>query len=321
MKKLSLLAMVALTLLARGALADSLKVAVPQKGNWDTGFVDYAIRQGFFKPENLDVETIYTQGGSQTIQAVISGSVDLAVGTGTLGIVGAFSKGAPMRIISAEMTGASDLFWMVRPDSPIHTLKDVGGHSIAYSEAGSSSNLVLLALLHQAGVTNAKTVAVGGVPNSLTQLMSGQIDVGWSAVPLNLQAVNEGKLRIVGRGGDAQVFQNETVRVNFTTASVAENKKDALERFNRVYVKAINWAYSDPKAIDYLMEGTGVSREVAEQTIRDYLPKTAMQPYEVRGLDQILQQAADFKFTPRLMTKAEMAPLLANMIKPEGSSK
>ena len=83
MKKLSLLAAAAFAFLAQSATAETLKVAVPQKGNWDTGFVDYAIRQGFFKPEGLDVETIYTQGGSQTIQAVVSGSVDIAVGTGT----------------------------------------------------------------------------------------------------------------------------------------------------------------------------------------------------------------------------------------------
>ena len=39
-----------------------------------------------------------------------AGSVDLAVGTGILGVIGAYAKGAPLRVISAEMTGATDFF-------------------------------------------------------------------------------------------------------------------------------------------------------------------------------------------------------------------
>ena len=313
MKKLSLLA-AALCILASAANAESLKVAIPQKGNWDTGFVDYAIRQGFFKPEGLEVETVYTQGGSQTIQAVVSGSVDIAMGTGTLGIIGAYAKGAPVRVLSAEMTGAGDLFWYVRADSPIKSLQDIGGHTIAFSEAGSSSNLVLLALLQQAGITNAKPTSVGGVPNSLTQTMSGQIDAGWSSVPFNLQAAQDGKLRIIARGSDAKAFQDETIRVNFTTQAVLDGKKDALERFNRVYAKTLDWAYSDPKAIDYLMEGTGVARPIAEQAIHEFIDRASVQPYEVRGQDLLLKQAADFKFTPRLLTQDDLKPLLAGMI-------
>ena len=81
---------------------DSLKVVIPQKGNWDTSIVDFGIKQGFFKAEGLDVEEIFSQGGANTEQAVISGSADFAMATGTLGIISAYVKGAPIRIISAE---------------------------------------------------------------------------------------------------------------------------------------------------------------------------------------------------------------------------
>ena len=95
-------------------------------------------------------------------------------------MIGAYVKGAPVRVISAQMTGAGELYWYARADAGIKTLKDAEGKTIAFSSPGSSSNLILLALLRQAGV-NAKTLAAGGAPATLTQVMTSQIDVGWAA--------------------------------------------------------------------------------------------------------------------------------------------
>ena len=77
---------------------------------------------GFFKEAGLEVEVFYTEGGAQTIATVASGSVDIAMSNGILGAIGAYVKGGdatPYRIISAEMTGANELFWWVKADSPI----------------------------------------------------------------------------------------------------------------------------------------------------------------------------------------------------------
>ena len=40
-----------------------------------------------------------------------------------MGVLGAYSKGAPVRVISAETTGANDLYWYVKADSPIKSLQ------------------------------------------------------------------------------------------------------------------------------------------------------------------------------------------------------
>jgi len=90
---------------AYSAQAETFKIAIPQKGDWDSMMAEYGVEQGFFKAEGLDVDVTYTDGGATTEQAVISGSVDLAMSTGILGIISAYTKGAPIRIISAEMLG------------------------------------------------------------------------------------------------------------------------------------------------------------------------------------------------------------------------
>jgi NitT/TauT family transport system substrate-binding protein len=119
---------------------DTLKVAAGQRGNWDTTISEVGQRAGIFKKHGIVLEILWTQGGGETQQAVISGSVDIGVAPGIMGVLSAYSKGAPVRIIGAETTGAADLYWYVPSNSPIKTLKDTDGKTIAYSTNGSSTH-------------------------------------------------------------------------------------------------------------------------------------------------------------------------------------
>ena len=113
--RLALVAALATTCSA--ALADdTLKLAVGQRGLWDTSISDVGQRAGIFKKHGLTLEILYTQGAGETQQAVISGSVEIGVGVGIMGVLSAYSKSAPVRIIAAEITGAGDLFWYVKAD-------------------------------------------------------------------------------------------------------------------------------------------------------------------------------------------------------------
>ena len=158
---------------ASGASAETLKVAVAQRGFWNSSFIEFGVKQGFFKETGLDIDILYTEGGASTLTPVIAGSIDIAMTNGTLGAIAAYAKGMPVKIISAEATGAPDAFWYARPESGIKSLADTAGKTVAFSSPGSSTNLILLQLLQQAKVA-PKMVATGGAPGTLTQVMSGQ---------------------------------------------------------------------------------------------------------------------------------------------------
>ena len=64
--------------------------------------------------------------------SVITGLSVLGIAAGVMGVMSAYSKGAPVRVIGAETTGAGDLYWYVKADSPIKTLKDTDGKVLAY---------------------------------------------------------------------------------------------------------------------------------------------------------------------------------------------
>jgi NitT/TauT family transport system substrate-binding protein len=299
--------------------AEKLKVAVPQKGFWDSSWVEFGEAAGFFKEAGLEIEVFYTEGGAQTIATVASGSVDIAMSNGILGAIGAYAKGGdatPYRIISAEMTGAHELFWWVKADSPIKTLKDAGeGKTVAFSSPGSSSNLILLTLLKQAG-SKAKPTPVGGAPASYTQTMTGQIDVGWSVVPFALQDVNDGKARIVARAREATELLNQTIRVNLANVTSLKTKREAITKFMQVIQKSIDWGYSNPQAMEIFARNMKVSNAIAKQAVDEFYPKSAMQIGEIKDLDRSLKDALDYKFLTAPKTPKDIAGLIDIVYKP-----
>src|ERR1700731_5156926 len=119
----------------------------------------------------------------------------------------------PVKTTSANAPAPADAFWYARPDSGITRLAHTNGKRVAFSSPGPSTNLILLQLVNQAKVT-PKLVATGGAPATLTQVMSGQIDVGWSVPPFVLQQLAAAKLAIIAKGSDAAAIANQTIRVN-----------------------------------------------------------------------------------------------------------
>ena len=297
------------------AQAETLKVAISQKGFWDSSFVEFGEIAGFFKEAGLEIEPFYTDGGAATLTTVLSGSADIGLSNGLLGVIGAYVKGAPVRVISAQMTGAGELYWYARAESGIRSLKDAAGKTFAFSSPGSSSNLVALALLKQAGV-DAKLVATGGVPATLTQVMTGQIDVGWSVVPFGLQNVMDGKAVIVARVSDLPELAGQTIRVNIAGPATLAQRRDAVVRFMRAYARAIDWAYSDPRAIDRFAENMKVPRAIAQRAVDEFYPKTGLQIAEIRGLEQTLKDALEFKYIAAPKTPPEIAGLFDLVYRP-----
>jgi len=288
---------------------DTLKLAIGQRGNWDTSVAEIGQKLGIFKKYNLVLEPLYTQGGGETQQAVISGSVDIGVAAGVMGVMSAFSKGAPVRVIGAETTGAQDLFWYVPATSPIKSLKETDGKTIAYSTNGSSTNGIVTAFVKQFNV-KAKPVATGGPSSTLTQVMSGQVDVGWSAPPFGLDQLDEKKIRIIASGNDADVFKGQTVRLLIANAQALQAKKPVIDRFMKAYRETIDAMYADPNALKVYAEFVGITEAKAKRTRDDFFPKASIDPDKVVGLDSIVQDAVTFKFTAAPLTKEQLAELM-----------
>jgi NitT/TauT family transport system substrate-binding protein len=288
---------------------DQVKLAVGAPGNWDTCIPEVGQRAGIFKKHGLALELLYTQGGGETMQAVISGSVDIGIAAGTAAAMGAFAKGAPVRILAAGTTGTSDLYWYVPAASPIRTFRDTDGKSVGYSTNGASTHTTLLALIKHFGVS-AKPIASGAAAVTLTQAMSGQIDVGWASPPFGIRELDEGKTRIVARGSDAPSTRDQTVRVHIVNAAALAQRKDVFVRFMRAYRESHEFLYGSPDGVKHYAQYGKVSESLATRIRDEFMPKDALSPDRVSGIEAITQDAITFKVLQAPLTAAQLADLI-----------
>jgi len=287
---------------------DTLKVAIPQRGAWDAGIAELGQRGGIFKKHGLNLEILYVQAGPESIQAVIGGSMDIATAAGVSAAFGTFAKGAPIRIIGSEMIGGPELYWYVPTNSPIQIVEDFNGKTVAYSLTGSSSHAALLALIAQYKLT-AKPTSTGNIAATITQTMTGQVDVGFGAAPFGLDLVEDGKIRIIATGDDVVSLRTRTVRVNLTNVSTLQKRRDAIVRFNRAYEETIDWMYSDPAALKHYGDYSNLPEKIVLR-VRKLVPKDALKTGRVEGTEQIMADAVAGKFIPAPLSAEQLKELI-----------
>src|SRR5262249_36804393 len=117
------------------------------------------------------------------------------VGVGTIGVLRAYAKGAPVRVIGAGTTGTAN-YLDVQANSPIKTVKDINGKTIAYWTSNPSSRYDVFDLIKQFGL-KARPTAIGGAAATFNQVMAGRVDVGWAEAPFGVEAIEQGKIRVV----------------------------------------------------------------------------------------------------------------------------
>jgi NitT/TauT family transport system substrate-binding protein len=287
---------------------DALKIAVGQRGGWEQCVSELGQSAGIFKKHGLTLDVLYTQGSGETIQIVLSGSLDVGIGPGTHAVFGAFSKGAPIRMTGASFTGARDQLYYVRADSPIRSMKDADGKSIGISTSGSSSHMLALALAKHSGV-NLVPQATGNYSATLTQVMTKQVDIGFAQAPFALDAVEDGRIRLVAKGADIPEVQNQSIRAWITHASTLERRRDALKRYVTAYRETLDWLYSSPDAAKAYAAWSGLPERLARQA-PDYITKDSIDPIRIVGLEDMMADAVKFKYIPSPLTREQLASLV-----------
>ena len=301
----ALLAASLAALLAGGARADdSLKIAIGQRGGWEQSVSELGQNKGFFKKHGLALELLYTQGSAETLQSVISNSVDIGIGLGTHSFLGAFLKGAPLRGVGASFTSADEQYYYVAADSAVQSIKEADGKSIAISTNGSASNMFALHLARHFGVT-LKPQPAGNYTATLTQTLTKQVDIGFSQAPFNLNYVDEGKIRIVARGSEVPALRDMTSRLIVVSASNLQTRRDVLKRYMAAYLETLDWMYSDPAAIDAYAAWSGLAKALAARA-PEYMTKPNMTPTRISVMAGIMDDAVKFKYIPAVLNDEQL---------------
>jgi NitT/TauT family transport system substrate-binding protein len=287
---------------------DLVRVAVPQRGTWETSVPDLGDKSGIFAKHGIKLEILYTSGGGETMQALISGGIDVAISTGAAALFAAYAKGAPVRPIGTSVTGAREIFWYVKADSPIKSLKDAAGKTMAFSALGSSSNLATLRIIKQSGV-DIKAVATGTPTSTFTQAMTGQIDIGWSAAPFALGALQQKRIRIVANIGDIVEYRDMSARFHIANMNFIKAKPEVLARFVSAYSETLDWMYRGDQALQVFSELYNIPQPEIRQTREEFYTRESLDIRRVSGLEQAMADAVAYKFIAKTFTPAELDDL------------
>jgi ABC-type nitrate/sulfonate/bicarbonate transport system substrate-binding protein len=297
-----------LALTPNASAEDVLKLAVAQRGAWDSAAPELGQQLGIFKKHGIVLDLLYAKDGGEAEPSVTSGSADVGLAVGIMAVLRAYANGASVRIIGASTTGSAN-YWYVRTTSRIKTIKDINDKTIAYPRSGEVGRYDVFDLMKQYRV-KAKPMPTGDAAATLGAVMAGQLDVGWATPPFGIDAIDEGQIRIVARANDVPTIRDKTVRVVIANTATLQKRKDALARFMRAYRETLEWMYSDPAALKHYAEFAGVSENLAQRLRDEFFTKSLLSPDKILGLKAIVKDAVASSYIRGPLAKKQVTELI-----------
>lgn len=307
--------------LAAGCMGGGTKqvtIGIPHYGfNWDTS-MPYVVgnEKGFFDEEGVKTSKLEVGGGGKNVRAVVAGDANIALGTGVFALFAAHRKGTGIRIPSNEINAASDLFWVAKSGSKYKSLEDLKGESakIGFSSPGSSTNMVALGAINHGNLDNAKAVAVGGPPDSLTALKTDEIDVGWLTAEFVFDPAIRKDVQMVFKGMNIPPFGATTIRANVATDKWLSNNSKAAKSYFRARQKTIDWAYSNKEKAAEIM-ASKFDKKNGKEIFTKALEagaygKEHLQMNAFKGLDTANQLAVKHGFLDNKLPQKELNKLI-----------
>lgn len=218
--------------------AEALRVGFPSLA---TGFAPSWVTadKGIWKKHGLDVELIYLRGGSRTVSALISGSVDFILGS-DLGVTTAIVQGASLTRLGVT---TNTLGYSIVTQPNIKTVRDLKGKIIGITPGRDAAYARVVKLLRDHGMDASKDVTFlsvgdGGPAARVAALSSGVIHASMFTPPSDLISEKAGmkiltKIDVANVGGG----------LNTTPALIQKNRSQAL-RFLRGYMEGIQYMKS-----------------------------------------------------------------------------
>jgi NitT/TauT family transport system substrate-binding protein len=156
----------------------------------------------------------------------------------------------------------------------------------------------------------ARPVATGDTSSTITQVMSGQVDVGWSVAPFVLDLLDKGEARMIARASDIAAVAGQTIRVQIMNAQILAAKRDIIARYLKAYNETVDWMYASADAVPRYLAFSGLSEGAARLMLKEFIPRESLQTARITGLDESMKDAVQFKFIPAPLADAQLKELI-----------
>ena len=209
-------------------------------GNMASLWITY--ERGFFRKYGLDVQMVFIESGSTTVQSLISKEVVFAQMAGASAIQSRV-RGSDVVMI-AGFLNTMDYQFMV--DKSITRPEQLKGKTVAVSRVGSSSDFATRYALDKFGLVPGKDVTIleiGSQPARFAALESGKVHAAMVAVPSTLKAKALGFHTLA----DLQMLGLEYQHTGLaTTLALIKSRPDLVRNVMRAYVEGIHYYKTHP---------------------------------------------------------------------------
>ncbi|CNF87174.1 nitrate/sulfonate/bicarbonate ABC transporter periplasmic component-like protein [Mycobacterium tuberculosis] len=216
--------------------------------------VAYALEQGYFEAEGLDIEIQPLQGGAAAVPGLLSGDLQVSV-TNWVSFVQAVTKKTPIRAFASGAVATSGYSGVyVRKGADITDAAGLRGKVVAVTELKTISELTTRDAIKRAGVDPA-SVQFTTVPlNSIVPAVSeGQVDGGWLVEPFLSQGKAAGQRQVLD--AYAGRFRDVPIGGYITSANFAAKNQEALKGFAAALGKAVNEMNDDKSLVEDTLIG------------------------------------------------------------------
>lgn len=227
-----------------------------------------AMEKGYFKAEGITVTGIITSaGGGTSLRNMLAGGVPYGeVNPGV--VIAAIQQGADLKIISDNVLTVAEFVWVVKPDSPMKSVKDLKGAKIGYTNPRSTSQGLAMLLVQKGGLqpTDAELVRTGGFGEGIAALDAGLITV--AAITEPLWSKLKDKYRPIAIASEILPPLDNVVGV--TTANMAAEKGDFIRAVIRARRTAVEFMHKNPdEAGDLVAKHYNIEPAVARASVRN----------------------------------------------------
>jgi NitT/TauT family transport system substrate-binding protein len=206
----------------------------------------FALDNGFFKEEGLDVEIVPYPGAVTAVRALLSRDADIVMTGGDTAFL-ARASGAPIKIISSPVAKGTD---SVVATKDIESFKDLSGKSYAIANPGDTSHVTAKLLAQKNGIDpdSIDFVAIGGPPDRARALLSDKVSASTMTIliltPI-LEAIDKGDVKVLTTL--AKEFPDLPLAYNITREDVAKDQGPLLQKFLKAEIKGYRWASQNPE--------------------------------------------------------------------------
>lgn len=213
-----------------------------------------------FKDAGTKISWVQSRGSNNSLEFLKVGSTDFA-GSAALSAFLSRANGVPLKVIYVASWGGSSII-QVKPDSPLQSVADLKGKTIAVTK-GTAPYFTLVRALAKSKLTiNDLKVVNLQHPEGFAALQQGQVDAWVGIDPQTAQAEI---------AGDRAIFSDKTWREG-SVFSVSEEflakYPKAVERVLGVWVQTQKWIReNNEEFVSFVTQQAGGDADVTRRTI------------------------------------------------------